>query len=101
MFVESNFGANTAEAKQDFPKGYVDQKMYGDQWAFNVSSVILRCERGSAVIVRIGNRDYGLNGTAIQIGYDRLPSDIWKDDRIYKRKISIAPFIEKGRELCK
>ena len=96
----------------------VSRFMYGDEWPLTVESGTLRClDYGGVVFISDEGRMYGINGTAKTYGRDKGYGDIetiWADDTTLIKslmavgatreeasaKISIAPLIESGLELC-
>lgn len=70
---------------------------YGADWPLTVTRAELRCERGSAIVLTAEGRDYGVNGTALALGYPR-PDPIMRDDG--PPKVSIAPLLERGLAFC-
>jgi len=80
-------------------KGYVSQKDFGDKWPLTVSSGQVECKRGVLAVFHHRNKTYGLNGTAISYGYQRI-DPIWKDDpNIKGNKISIGILIDEAMKL--
>jgi len=82
-------------------EGYVSQKDFEDKWPLTVSSGHVECKRGSLAVFHHGSETYGLNGSAISHGYQRIDS-IWKDNpNIKGTKISIGILIDEANKLCK
>jgi hypothetical protein len=74
---------------------------YGEAWPLTIDRAELRCEGAGAVVVRDGQREFGVNGTAIAAGYARL-NPIWRDDPSgFEPKVSIRPLIARGLSLCR
>lgn len=76
---------------------------YGDEWAFTVPELTLRCHitRGSAVTGTYSGVEYGLNGTANGSGRYAELKTIWKEHpEIEGARVSVGKFIEMGLKLC-
>lgn len=68
-------------------------------WPFTVASGLLACE-GGAVTFTAGGVEYGVNGTAQDLGYPG-PDAIWADDpETPGLKVSISAVIDRGLQEC-
>lgn len=90
-------------AQQDL----ISAEDFGDAWPFTFEEGYVACHPGNAVTVMDAEtgRTYPLNGAAKgkanALGLDDLES-VWLDSsEIPGTKVSVAPVIEKGLQLCK
>ena len=101
-------------------KRTIKEAEFGDKWPFNVSEGILECSKKIITFTTIAGVTYGVNGTAQNIGHPAI-EPIWKINTPMLEelaeafnqtveevigedpppRISIAPIIKAGLELCK
>lgn len=80
----------------------------GDDWPLTITSGVLSCPAGKAVVFGGDDTAYALNGTARGMAADRgwtdiYESDIWASDPAYPGldlKKDIGPLIDHGLDLC-
>lgn len=83
----------------------VTKGQFGDEWPFAVTEATIECRRGDVILLRTGQRTYGLNGAAVDAGYDSIRySSIWLDDPGYQPgsgiKIALGPLIGWAVDFC-
>lgn len=72
---------------------------FGDDWPLTVSEGVLRWEPPDAVVFVAEGKEYGVNGIALTLGYDKV-DPIWADDPDdFIPKKNIGPLIERGQKL--
>lgn len=83
----------------------VTRQQFGDEWPFAVPEATIECRPGDLVLVTVGQRTYGLNGTAMGAGYDSIRySNIWLDAPGYEPgsgiKIPLSALIRWAVDFC-
>jgi len=83
----------------------VTRQQFGDEWPFAVREATIECRPDNVILLTTGQRTYGLNGTAMDAGYDSIRySSIWLDDPSYEPgsgiKISLSPLIRWAVDFC-
>ena len=90
--------AATAASSLASNERHISASDYGDRWPLTVEDGILRCEGARAVVFIAGGRAYGVNGTALTMGYPEI-DPIWAVGEYAPRK-DIGPLIGDGLALC-
>lgn len=86
------------------PRGYVEKDDYGEAWPLTVDSGVVECRPGDQIVFIHDGVTYAVNGLARgrmeENGYADVRL-IWRDDPSgLQPKVSIAPLILLGLELC-
>jgi hypothetical protein len=93
-------GSGTSDSRSES----ISQDTFSGTWPFTVSSGELRCEGSDgfgSVIFSANGSEYGVNGTALDAGFQRINA-IWKDDPSgITPRVSISDVLEQGLALCK
>jgi hypothetical protein len=82
--------------------GWVSQDDLGDDWPLTVPNGRIECRDGLHIVIRTDRGLYPLNGSAASSGRYHDLIDIWRDHPdVDGMRVSLAPLLEIGRELCR
>jgi len=87
--------------EEEVPPGYVSRAELGRKWPLTVDDGTLSCDADAVVFTAPDGDEYGVNGTALTAGYDRI-DPIWAPDKALGMglKKDIGPLIDRGLALC-
>jgi len=82
--------------------GWASQDDLGDDWPLTVPNGRIECRDGLHIVIRTDRGLYPLNGSAASSGRYHDLIDIWRDHPdVDGMRVSLAPLLEIGRELCR
>ena len=78
----------------------ITAEQFGDSWPFTVERGQLSCAGASAIVFTADGTEYAVNEAAREAGYAAL-DPVWRSSPIIPAlKVSVAPVIERGLDLC-
>ena len=79
----------------------ISRDSFQGEWPFTVDSGTLRCEQPQSVVFSTEGSDYGVNGSAMDAGYQEA-QPIWRRATGGGGpRVSIDDVIDRGLELCR
>ncbi|MFJ6787465.1 DUF2511 domain-containing protein [Streptomyces angustmyceticus] len=91
----------TAEPSDSDTRSAVVTASRFEEWPFTVDAGTLHCRDGMSVTFEVNGTEYGVNGTAQDLGYPSV-KPIWADDQELGNglKVDISEVLDYGRSLC-